>query len=654
MKSILLKSIIISIAALSANVYSSGTSLQDDDDDYDYSAFLAIDPVYSGPDKNQPLTRSDVKLKLNDKINSYQKASKNTKLKGEPGAYIIHNRQLQEDMSFTVLSSIKKRFHSNFAFYNDSSLENSFYASPISKEWENYRNEKNGFKKRKALKVLDSAFENQLKLMKKPHSGNYIFSYEYSGTYEFDFEKMSKKISFKRISSFKNNSYFPLDNVLPLHHKTEARVKAYNETIAWNINGSIPVRQSLGGSLIDALSDNYNMTVKFDNVEEAEIFENYVMDKDDVTYLQVQMELTFDDSISSFIFTPIAGEIKSSKNNIAISKLYTIDKTREYLGEHKFIDKELGDVLPLNKITKILKVNKNSIQLFNGGKELYALIVQSNFEKSRARINNGAEDITVKGMLAKYKYLGVLEGDVALWSLDRLSDKNIDKNSKTQIKYAPDYILLYANGNEIHANMLKAQMSPPDDWSYKTENVVNQRYRGDLSSSDATLLKDTPTKKTATPTKHNPVNSQTNEPKENQTKPSAGKAEIKAHTVKKSTEIIEHPKNDKFAISCNLDMKDTGGFFDGQHIVGTQKTDIPREYLTSRIKQIYKSEGFIQTTGADSNTLYYLAPQDSGKNYNYDATFTSDGFSLEFRTYKGVSISTKAAKGYFCEVIAKI
>jgi hypothetical protein len=691
MRSNLFKSIILSVAVLSTSIHASDISQQDINDGV--AALMGTKSVKVTTNTKKgtedPTTRAGVKLRLSEALNSHLRASKNTKLKGESGAYFLYNSQLKKDMAFTILVSIKKKFHSNIAFYQDSSLGSVFDSSTISKEWGDYVNETNGFKKRKALKILDVTFKNQINSMTKPHSGNYIFSYRSSGSYPFDFDEMSKTVVFNTIGSSRISGvydYFDLLRDNDLKRKNEDKGsrrtsygievadkrERYKTTYVRNIGGGIPTRTTIGGKFIEALSPTGEaIKIYFDNEAEAERFENIAMDGNDEIYLQVQMYLSFIDSISSFVFTPIAVEMKSANKNIAMSKVFSIDKTSTPIDKSQLVNKKLSDILPLNKISKIRKVDTSSnIQLFDEGNTLYYLI---SHHGSSSKIHSGDKDITVSGMLAKYKYLGVLKGDYAVWSFDSLSKNNIDKGSVTSIGNAAGYLALKVIDGKVLLYKNRSAIAGIDSWLSKFRGSnLGARYAGDLSSGDATMLGDAPTLK-AKPkvdvTKAQPnVEFKTNETPSkakqtasrvaNNTLESPSKAKLTVSKVVKNTPKTPVAKtlvkNDKLSISCDLAIKDTGGFFNGQHIVGTQITDVPREYLLNRIPQVLKSEGFVATTGEDANTLYYIEPQVSGKNYNHDVTFTDSGFSFEFRTYAGVAVSTSAVKSYFCDLIAKV
>jgi hypothetical protein len=679
------KPIILSVAVLSAPTHAFDISQQEINNGM--AALMGTKPLQVGANDTKstvsPTTREEVKLRLNEKQNSFARVSKNTMLKGESGAYFMYNSKLKAEMSLTVLSNIRKKYHSNVSFYQDESLGKVFKSSPISTEWDSYVNESNGFKKRKALKVLDAAFKQQESSMKAPHTRDYIFSYRVSGTYDFDFENMTKTLAFKSIyRNTGDDNYFGLSAVSHLNRKEGDRGSigkssiyqnkrykkgvSYDTTMIDNINGVTPVYASLGGTLLDAININESnsqatFTVTFENEDDAERYENFVMDDDDVTYLQVQMKLSFNSDISSFVFTPVAGEIKSANSNVAISKLYTVDKVSTYLNNRKFVEKSLSQVLPLDTMRAMRADGyaTGNIQLFNNGNELYYLIKH---HSAISKIHNGTEQINTKGILAKYKYLGVLEGDYALWKFEQLSDNNNDKNSTVDISDVYDYVALkYENnafGNKtIKIYTTKTKLSYSSNFlSEKYNTSLGDKYNGDLSSGDANMLSTKAKVKTEATAKSKGTTNTVATKQEKLSEPKVVAAKIisKPPIMNKVESPTQFAKNDKYSISCDLNMKDAGGFFDGQHIVGTQKTDVPREYLLNRIPQVLKSEGFIATTGKDSNALYYLVPQKSGKNYNHDVVFTDSGFFFEFRTYPGVSISTSAAKDYFCDVIAKI
>lgn len=681
MKSKLFKCILLGVVVLSTSAQSSDTTpLQIEKS---VSMLLGAKKVSSNQryqsrrDAPEVTTRADVELRLGEKLNSHASVPKNSKLKGDPIPYLLYDMKLSEEMARTILTSLVKKYPSDESFYLDKSLDRLFMKSTIKTEWNAYLHETNAFKKRRALKALDEAFDKLKASGTTPHSANYIVSYPIDGTYDFDFDNMSKTFTVSDAGRWGGltHSYF---EVLDSHRLQRAKgdrgdngrenfieelnylVGRHYDTTTLGLQSNFPVKAVLEGSILDISTPNQKRgfgkyTIRFEDEGKAETFENFIMDPDDKGYLQIQMRLDFNDKMSMFMFTPVAVEIKSANKNMTMSDTYFITKTGDLLGHRKFVNKTIDEVLHLKNLASMRKHGSGKLQLFNGGNELYYLF--DSYE-SYTKINNGREDIQTKGALAKYSFVGVLEGDIALWTLDSRSKHNIGK--ALSLYHAYDYIALKKSGDKIKFHSLRSlSLKVVDDkWlEEKFDSTLGDSYRGDLSSGEATPLTGVSTKKTKPQ-----VKSKVDKAVVKPTVPTVTKTNINDSASSAAVSVTEAKsaeppvvnllnKDGNLSITCDLSMKDTGGFFNGQHIVGTQKTDVPHDYLINRIPQIMKNEGFGESTGDDKDTLYYLAPQDSGGSYSYDVKVSEGFLSIEFKTYAGVSVGTKAMKSYMCGLI---
>jgi hypothetical protein len=132
-----------------------------------------------------------------------------------------------------------------------------------------------------------------------------------------------------------------------------------------------------------------------------------------------------------------------------------------------------------------------NIQLFNDGNELYYLIEH---HSATSKIHNGTKQINTNGILAKYKYLGVLEGDYALWKFEKLSNNNNDKNSTLEISDVYDYVALKyeddAYGKKtIKIYKIKSKLRYSMDFLSKNYGrSLGAKFNGDLSSGDDSIL----------------------------------------------------------------------------------------------------------------------------------------------------------------------
>jgi hypothetical protein len=510
-------------------------------------------------------------------------------------------------------------------FIEDKAVFHVLANSSLREYWVTYNSTNNKFKRKRALKSFSSKFED-LKSIKPSKTSGYIYnSYDVKSWYEFNFDEMSKTFVAggfwaSGYGCFVGSGHVRGDRLSPAiaPMKTSSVVKS---------GKSCDFRLEFG-------DDETSAEAVEEAIENVSIHAQVrVLGKTHYDLLPV---------IGLFIPTGEMGVFNADKNKlvykIEAESLIPLDTTLDWMVSTE-AGSDIGKTVSVKSLEEFISytgsygTTSNTLFKFqkNGNELLY---LDRGYYKNTATLSRLVFH-SQSSKSIRYKLSAIASGtlDKAPAYIDIM--RNLSRSGRINLTYMDQ------KGNASDLSSLT-----------KYTNEIEKGYEAFLKKdADRNPAKELKIISGATLSSAELESVQKNVPDSNNDEiASSGGTPVTVATV--AGTVPE--KNPDLEFTCDRELQDLGSFFNGQHLISTQKMDAPLNYVFPRLKKILVDEEYVLGEhNSDIEFVFYQIVSET-RRYTAIVNFKENNLSIDLKMPAGTTAPVDTFKDYFCSLYEKV